>query len=309
MISIVTTLYYSEEYIGTFYKRSIEAVRQLGVSYELVFVNDGSPDNSKQLVLDLCHKDPNVRLIDLSRNFGHHAAIITGLNAAKGDLIFLIDSDLEEDPIYLVVLTEALKQHAHCEVVYGIQQKRKGGWFERMSGDLYYQMFSLLAEVDYPSNSMTARVMTRKYVDAVLQYPERELDVWCLFSLVGFQQLPLVLDKKHTSKTTYTLSRKIAIALRSITSISSKPLYLIFLLGLIITAVSVLMMLYLVVNRIVNDDVVEGWTSTILSVWLIGGLVIFSIGVIGIYLGKLFNEVKARPRVIISNEYGKPEKD
>lgn len=307
MISIVTTLYCSEDYIETFYERSMEAIKQLGASYELIFVNDGSPDNSKQVALEVCKRDPNVRLIDLSRNFGHHAAIITGLRAARGELVFLIDSDLEEDPIHLVALSDELKKHADCEAVYGVQQERKGQWFERVSGELYYRIFSLLAEVEYPSNSLTARIMTRKFVDAVLQYPERELDVWCLFSLVGFQQIPLVLDKKSSSKTTYTLARKINIALKSITSISSKPLYLIFLLGLIITAVTALMMLYLIVNRIVHDDVVEGWTSTILSIWLMGGLIIFSIGVIGIYLGKLFNEAKARPRVIINKEYGKPE--
>lgn len=309
MISIVTTLYHSEEYIGSFYSRSMEAIGQLGLEYELVFVNDGSPDDSINIVLNLRKQDSNVRLIDLSRNFGHHAAIITGLKAAKGDLIFLIDSDLEEDPMFLVPLLQKLKSDQTYEAVYGVQPNRKGGRFERISGELYYWIFSRLAEIDYPSNSLTARVMTRKYVDAVLQYPERELDVWCLFSLVGFRQGTLVLNKKSSSETTYTLSHKIKIALNSITSISSKPLYLIFLLGLVITGISVLMMLYFIVNWIMYDDVVEGWTSMILSVWLIGGLVIFSIGVIGIYLGKLFNEVKARPRAIINNEYGKQKED
>ncbi len=304
MISIVTTLYYSEHHISEFYHRCLLAVKNIGADYEIVFVNDGSPDDSKRKVLGLREKDKNVRLIDLSRNFGHHAAIITGLAAAKGETIFLIDSDLEEDPFHLVALQKEMSENLGCELVYGVQPARKGRWFERLSGNLYYKMFDQLSEVSYPSDTLTARLMTKKFRDAVLQYPEREVDVWCLFSLVGFHQRSIPLSKTSKATTTYTLARKLRMAVNSITSVSSKPLYFIFLLGLLITGFSVLMIFYIIVNRIMYNDIVEGWTSTILSVWLIGGLIIFSLGVIGIYLAKLFNEVKARPRSIINEEYG-----
>lgn len=280
----------------------------LDQDFEIVFVNDGSPDKSASIVQELIANDSRVRMVDLSRNFGHHPAILAGLEEAQGSDIFLIDSDLEEDPC---VIEELWSLYVNCsmdaDVVYGIQKSRKGDWFERISGEVYYWFFSFLSDITYPKNTLTSRIMSRRYVDAVISYPEREVDVWCLFSLVGFKQVPVELEKKSSSKTTYTFKRKLEIALNTITSVSSKPLYLIFLLGFSITCFSLSYICYVVLKKVLFADVVEGWTSLISSIWLIGGLIIFSIGVIGIYLSKIFNEIKKRPRSIVKDYYGKKQ--
>jgi putative glycosyltransferase len=180
-LSFVTTLYQSAPYILEFHQRASTAARQLvGEDYEIVFVNDGSPDHSLDLAVHLTESDSHVVVVDLSRNFGHHKAMMTGLAQSQGALILLIDSDLEEDPECLITFA-AQMQIQNCDVVYRVQDKRKGDWFERWSGQRFYYLFKVLTGLALPENVVTARLMTRRYVDALLRHEEREVFLWLVF--------------------------------------------------------------------------------------------------------------------------------
>ncbi|MBC8109423.1 MAG: glycosyltransferase family 2 protein [Verrucomicrobia bacterium] len=170
-ISLVSTLYYSEKYLSEFYNRTKKTLQELQLTdYELILVNDGSPDTVLSMALDLVKTDEHLKIIDLSRNFGHHKAIRAGLEYASGDLIFLIDADLEEDPEILSLYLKTWLAEPEFDVIYGVQIHRKGKWFERSSGSIFYAVLHQLTEVDYPADQLTARLMTRRYVNSVLQF-------------------------------------------------------------------------------------------------------------------------------------------
>lgn len=303
-LSIVATLYQSASYIAEFHQRATAVARKFaGDDYEIVLVNDGSPDNSLELAVQLTEADSHVVLIDLSRNFGHHKAMMTGLAHAKGSRVFLIDSDLEEEPEYLTSFAEQMERD-ECDVVYGVQEKRKGGWFERWSGEIYYSVFNFLSDIEHPRNIVTARLMTRRYVNALLKFKEREMVISCLWVITGFEQKACVVKKHMTSTTTYSLARKIEHLTNSITSFSAVPLRLIFYTGLSIFACALLYAGYLVFHKLVLAAPMDGWTSVMVSIWLLGGMIISFVGLIGIYLSKVFSESKQRPSTIVREIYG-----
>lgn len=303
MISIVTTLYNSGPYLEEFHERICAAASQITHDFEIILVNDGSPDNSLEVALELYRKDPRVGIVDLSRNFGHHKAMMTGLIHAQGDLVFLLDSDLEEEPELLHKFYEELKRTA-ADVVFGIQEQRKGNLFERVSGTLYFKVFNLFSTHPIPMNHITARLMTRAYVAALVGHQEREFVMSGLWALTGFQQVPLKVRKHDKGTSTYGLRRKISHLVNAITSFSNKPLVLIFYLGCFIVLVSGIAAIDLIVRKLLFGALLEGWASLIVSIWLLGGLTIFCLGVIGIYLSKVFIEVKHRPYTIVKQTYG-----
>ncbi len=302
-LSLVTTLYYSQAYILEFYNRSVTSIRSITHNYEIIFINDGSPDASLERVLALQKNDPNVVLVDLSRNFGHHKAIMTGLQFASGDYVFLIDVDLEEDPELLELYWKEMQRSAGTDVVFGIQKQRKGSFFERVSGKLFYKTFSLLANIDYPHDTLTARLMTQQYVKNVTSFGEKELDIWGIFVLTGFNQKGVYVTKGSKGTSTYTLKKKLKMAIETITSFSSRPLYLIFSLGFFMIITAFINILFIVYNKIRYGVALEGWASIMTAIWLVGGIIIFQLGVIGIYLSKMFQEIKNRPFSIIKNVY------
>jgi putative glycosyltransferase len=302
-LSVVTTLYYSEGYVEEFYARVVAAVTKVTNEYEILFVNDGSPDLALQKVMDLQKTDKRIVAIDLARNFGHHRAIMTGLQYTEGDFIFLIDSDLEEEPELLSLYWDELNGDNQIDVVYGVQRRRKGGILERSIGHAWYLLFSFLSDIEYPANSLTARLMSRRYVDSVLKFSEKELELWGVFVLAGFNQKPMGVSKGSKGSSTYTLRRKIRMTANSITSFSSKPLVVSFFLGFIMTLVSLCFVIYLLVQRLIYAKIVEGWTSTLVSIWFIGGIIILSLGIIGVYLSKIFLEIKNRPLTVIRKIY------
>lgn len=304
-VSVLTTLYYSSAYVHEFYNRCLVSVKKTGWEYEFIFVNDGSPDDSLQKAVDLTKTDQNCKVIDLSRNFGHAKAIMTGLHHCAGDYVFLIDCDLEEDPELLDLFWERIQADKSLDVVYGTQIKRRGGWFERTSGWLFYKLVSTLTSVDYPSNSLTARIMTKRYVDAVTLYRERELEIWGVFVLSGFNQLAIPVNKGFKGSTTYTFRRKLGVAIDAITSLSNRPLYFTFVIGFLSFFFACVNVTVIVYKKLFLDVDIEGWASTLASIWLVGGMILFVLGIFGIYLSKMFNEIKARPLSIIKKIYGK----
>ena len=299
ILSIVTTLYRSEPTLRDFHRRASEAAFALvGAAYEIVIVNDGSPDGSLDIGLDIAMHDPRVRLIDLSRNFGHHRALMTGIGQAKGQFVFLIDSDLEEDPAWLADFA-AQMQSEQCDVVYGVQSQRKGGAFERASGHAFYSAYRWLTGFKLPRNLLTVRLMTRRYVDALLQHDEREMFIAGLWLLTGFAQSPRTVKKESFSPTTYSVGKKFALVASSVASMSNRPLIGVFYLGLAVSVLSGLYIAILFLRWFWVSRPPDGWTSLIASVWLLGGLVLSCLGLVGIYLAKIFTEVKRRPYVIV----------
>lgn len=302
MLSIVATLYRSAPHLAEFHARVSAVASRVSADYEVIFVNDGSPDESLEVALGLHAADDRVRVIDLSRNFGHHKAMMTGLAHARGDLVFLIDADLEEEPELLTTFAETLRS-TQADVVYGVQRSRRGGLFERWSGALFFTVFNALSEQPIPANLVTMRLMTRRYVTALVAHQEREMVIAGLWALTGFSQVPIEITKHEKSQTTYRLAHKISVLVNGITSFSARPLEFIFYLGLAIGAAAALAAVYLVVRRLFFGTMLAGWPSVMVSVWLLGGVMVSSIGVIGIYLSKIFIETKQRPYTIVRHVY------
>ena len=301
-LSIVTTMYNSAAYLDDFYTQITGAAQKITDEYEVVFVNDGSPDESLDIAVGYNKLDDKVRVIDLSRNFGHHKAIMTGLAHARGDLIFLIDCDLEENPNLLNTFYSRLEETG-ADVVYGVQQRRNGNWFERVSGNLFYMIFNWLSNYPLPGNVITARLMTYRYVQGLVSHQDQEIFLAGLWVITGFEQIPMMVNKSSKGSTTYSIGRKLSVFVNSITSFSNKPLVLIFYLGLLISLPAFLVIAYLVVRTILYGEYLAGWPSLIASIWLLGGLTILSLGIIGGYISKIFTEVKRRPYTVIRHVY------
>lgn len=304
-LSIVTTMYYSRNYLHEFYFKAVSAVRELNLTYEFIFVDDGSPDDSLQVALELQETDSNIKVIQLSKNFGHQRAIMTGLQYAAGDFIFLIDCDLEEDPKLLKIFWDKLTTQEDVDVVYGVQIKRKGNWFERFSGRLFYKILSSLSAITYPADTLTARIMKRDYVDSIKKFGEKELDLWGVFVLAGFNQLAVPVTKGYKGTSTFTLRKKIRRAVEVITSLSHRPLYITFFFGIVSFLIAIVNIAIIIYKKYFLEVDVEGWASILASVWLVGGLILLMLGIFGMYLSKMFLEIKNRPLTIIKNVYSK----
>ena len=302
-LSIVTTLYRSAAHIPEFHRRASTAARQVaGDDYEIIFVNDGSPDNSGEIAIQIADSDRHVVVVDLSRNFGHHKAMMTGLAQATGAHVFLIDSDLEEEPEYLPSFERQL-QGEGVDVIYGVQSKRRGGIVEKITGEIFYRVFRLLTGIPQRNNIVTARLMTKRYVDALVSHQEREINIGGLWVITGFKQSYQNVIKHATSKTTYTLSRKVSHFVNAVTSFSSLPLIFTFYSGLLISVSALVYIVYLGYRYFFIASPPSGYTSLIASISLFSGLIIFFLGIQGIYISKIFSEVKQRPYTIIRGVY------
>lgn len=309
-ISIVTTLYRSASFITEFHSRITQSVQNLGLPYEIIMVNDGSPDDSLEVVIGIQQQDPNVKVIDLSRNFGHHKAMLTGLSISQGDLVFLIDSDLEEEPELLENFYSLWEEHGgSVDVFYGMQENRSGTFYKRIAGALFYKIFNNFSSVQISESICTVRLMTRRYVDSLLQYKDKNVFLAALFEMVGYKQIPVTIKKPYKGSSSYNFIRKIALMTEAITSFSSKPLTMIMLSGLTVSSISILFALYLVFRKLLSSSIISGWTSLMVSVWFLGGAILFSLGVLGVYITKIYNETKDRPISIVRAVYSKESGD
>ena len=229
--------------------------------------------------------------------------MMTGLRHARGDLVFLIDCDLEEPPELLETFYADMMR-APADVIFGQQETRRGGFFERFSGGCFYRILNLLSNYPLPQNVLTARLMTRRYVRSLVQHRDQEVFILGLWSITGFEQRAIKTEKSFHGQTTYTFAKKMALTVNAITSFSNKPLIYIAYLGISISVVAIFCAAYLVVRRIFWGDYLEGWPSLIVSIWLLGGLTILCLGVIAIYLSKVFTETKRRPYTIVRQIHG-----
>jgi len=301
-ISIVSTMYRSHPFLEDFLATCLEALRQTSIdNFEIVLVNDGSPDDSLEYALARRQDIAQLVVIDLSRNFGHHHAMQAGLQHARGELVFLIDCDLEVSPLSFPAFYEKLRETGG-DMVFGYQEARKGGWFEQISGGLFWKGFNLLSETKIPENIVTERIMTRRFVEALLQLGDRNLFLGGMMSWTGFHQIGMSVDKKQRAgDSSYTLIKRVNLMVNAVSSFSAQPLLWLFNIGGFITLTSFSYVLYLVMRKLIFGDALLGFTSVMGLISFSLGILTIAIGLVGIYLGKVFNQVQNRPTYIVKD--------
>lgn len=303
-LSIVTTLYQSSRYIEEFHRRVTSAAREITDDYELIFVNDGSPDDSLEVAKKLLARDHHIVIVDLSRNFGHHRAMMTGLERARGEFVFLIDVDLEECPENLTPFWDYLVAHPEADVVIGESQKRKqGGFTRRLASSWFYDLFNFLSYIKISNRELVSRLMRRTYVESLISYQERELFIPGIWAHAGYNQHYLPAEKTFDGNSTYTLRRKLTMVVDAVTSFSAKPLLMVFYTGIVFVITATFVILYVIVQKLLFGYSVVGWASLVAILFFIGGVTIFSLGVVGIYIAKIYTEVKQRPTSIVKTIY------
>ncbi len=301
LLSIVTTVYRSEATIEEFAERALAAAEGVADDVELIVVDDGSPDRSAEIVRDLADADRRVALVQLSKNFGHHRALLTGIEHAKGDMVFLIDSDLEEAPETLAPLIGELHK-ANADCAYGVQSERKGGWFERTTGELFYKLFGILSDVELPRNVSTIRVMTRRYVRSLLLFRDQNPVLVPLTLITGYRQVPFTFEKQSLAPTTYSIPKRLSMLVLYVTSFSGRPLNMMFYFSVVLACVGLLYGAYVIVKAM-TGPVQSGWSSLMATIIFFFSLNALFTGTIGLYLKRILEEVKDRPRTIVQEVY------
>ena len=291
-LSVVTTIYKTSAQIHEFFARAVEAAGRIGATAEVIFVNDGSPDNGLEIGRELAKADHRAVIVDLAANVGQHRALWTGMRFATGDYIGIMDGDLEEDPLWLVNFFQ-LMTSSGSDVAYGVQKAKKGGLLYRACRHVFYSAIKMF----------TARLMTRQYLTALLEYDEREIFLVGMMHMVGFKQMPVEVDKIALSPTSYSLGKLIRIFITHTTSFSITPLLGVFIAGMVILGLSVLSVLVLLVLHLTGSITVPGWASTMTTFALFSGISIFFNGIIAIYIGTIFLEVKRRPLATVRALY------
>lgn len=305
-LSIVSTLYKSEIYLDEFLSILIASVKELNIfDYEIIFVNDGSPDNSLNHLLQKKDEINEIKIVDLSRNFGHHYAMQAGLSLAKGDLIFLIDNDLEVSPSILKAFYHELQSNSSIDVVYGYQEERKGSFIESFGGKFFWWGINKFSEITIPKNILTERLMRKEYLQNLLSLGDANLFLGGMMYWTGHKQKGIAIEKQQRKgQSTYSVKKRLELMLQAVTSFSGRPLEYLFYFGLIISFLSFFFIIYLVGVKIIYNDAVQlGWTSIVAINVLILGIISTFLGLIGIYLYKIFKQVQNRPNFIIKKIY------
>ena len=306
-LSVVVPAYNEEEVIQESYARLTAAVAAIGLPYELIFVNDGSRDKTPQMLAAICEKDANVRFINFSRNFGHQPAITAGMDYAQGDAVVVIDCDLQDPPEVIAGMVK--KWQEGYEVVYGKRLKREGETaFKKFTAKTYYRLLQSLTNVEIPVDTGDFRLIDRKVCDAMKSLGERNRYVRGLVSWVGFKQTAVeyVREKRFAGETKYPLKKMLKLAMDGIMSFSYKPLKLAMSIGLFLSAASFVYLIVIICQKLFTDTTVVGWASTTAILVFTQGIVLMMLGIIGEYLGRIFDEIKGRPNYIVSETKGFP---
>lgn len=302
-ISVVVPLYNEQEVILESYRRLRETMEQSGESYELLFINDGSADRTWEIACDLAREDKNLRLIGFSRNFGHQTAITAGMDAARGDAIVVIDADLQDPPP--VILKMIAKWREGYQVVYGKRIKRKGETlFKKLTAKLFYRTLNTLTDVHIPTDVGDFRLIDRTVCDALKKLPERNRYVRGLVSWVGFRQTAVeyTREERFAGTTKYPLKKMLRFASDALTSFSYKPLKLSIYLGTLVSIGSFIYLLVLIWQYFFTDRLLEGWTTPVCLSLLFNGILMIMLGIIGQYIGRIYDETKGRPIYIIGQK-------
>lgn len=298
--SIVIPVYNEEEVVDECYKQMKEVMDSLKESYELIFVNDGSSDRTGEILRQYCKKDSRVKLIDFSRNFGHQVAISAGMDSAAGDAVVVIDADLQDPPR---VIPEMIKKWQEgCDVVYGKRMKRKGETiFKKLTAAAFYRFLKKMTDVDIPVDVGDFRLIDRSVCDAMKKISERNRFVRGLISWLGFKQGDVLFEReeRYAGVTKYPLRKMIRFALNGVFSFSYKPLKIATFLGILASAAGFFYLIYALYQKFFTDATVTGWTSMVSLILIFNGMILFILGIIGEYMGRIYDETKNRPLYII----------
>lgn len=305
-LSIVVPCYNEEACLSELHGRLSAAARSVaGEDYEIVLVNDGSRDRSWEMMRALSAQDPRLVAINLSRNHGHQLALTAGLDLCSGERILIIDADLQDPPELLpAMLVEMDEQGA--DVVYAVRRARAGETaFKRGTAKLFYRLLSRLAEIEIPRDTGDFRLMSRRALDALLSLPEQARFIRGMVAWVGFRQVPIAYDRaeRHAGQSKYPFSKMLRFALDAVTGFSTAPLRMASHIGLWLVAASVLLLGYIAIGFL-TGTAIQGWTSLMLVVVVLGAVQMFVLGMIGEYLGRLYMEVKRRPLYIVAEIAG-----
>lgn len=299
-LSVVIPIYFEEENIPVLYERLLKVVQKIDVSYEFIFVNDGSTDRSMELIKGLGQKDSHVKFIDLSRNFGHQIAVTAGLDVAKGKAVVIIDADLQDPP---EVIEELYQKYLEgVEVVYAKRRNRKGEtFFKKFTAKAFYRILAKMTSHDIPLDTGDFRLIDHKVVKALQNMPEQSKFLRGQIAWVGFKQDYVLYDRdsRHAGETGYTFKKMFRFAMDGITGFSNLPLRIATVMGFIVSGIAFLVMLWALYNRFIQKSYQPGWTSTILSILFIGGIQLISIGIIGEYIKRIADNVRDRPIYVV----------
>ncbi|HMX62228.1 MAG TPA: glycosyltransferase family 2 protein [Candidatus Sumerlaeota bacterium] len=298
-LSVVIPCYNEEESLPHLYARLTKVLQKATDRYEIVFSNDGSRDQTLMVIRDLVSKDPHVRGVDLSRNFGHQVCLTAGLDAARGEAIVMMDADLQDPPELIPRLVA--KWRLGADVVYAVRKKRHGeGAFKRATAAIFYRVLRYFTRISIPVDTGDFRLIDRRALDAVLAIRESNRFLRGLFTWVGFRQEPVyyVRQRRHAGETKYPLTKMMRFAMDGITSFSSVPLRFAMWVGLASSALAFLYGLRVIYTGLFGGGV-PGWASTTVSVLFFGGVQLFTIGLLGEYIGRIFDEVKRRPLYLV----------
>ena len=298
MISVVAPVHNEAETVAELHRR-IRAVAELETC-EIVLVDDGSTDGSWATMLALASTDPRLRLLRLSRNFGHQAALTAGLDAARGDAVVLMDADLQDPPEVIPALLARWREG--YDVVYGLRTARDGETrFKRWTAALFYRLLRGMTRVDIPADAGDFRLLSRRAVEALARMPERARFLRGMTSWVGFRQagVPYRRDARYAGETKYPTRRMIRFAVDAITSFSTTPIRVVTGLGLIVVSFCVGVLAWAIYVKFFTDTAVAGWTSVLIVVLLLGGMQLVGLGVIGQYVSRIFEEAKQRPLYVV----------
>ena len=303
--SVVAPVYNEEQNVPLFYQRVVAVMEPLGEPFELVLVNDGSRDGSLAAMQALHEADPRVRVVDFSRNFGHQIAISAGLDYARGDAVVIMDSDLQDPPEVVPELIARWRDGA--EVVYAQRRSRTGETrFKLMTASAFYRLIGRLTSIDIPRDTGDFRLLDRRVVDALVAMREHHRFMRGLSAWVGFRQEAVRYDRdeRKFGETKYPLSKMIRFSLDAITSFSHLPLQLATSVGFALAGISLLGILVAAIVRIFVPGAIIGQATTLIIVLLLGGIQLIFLGVIGEYLGRIYDEVRARPLYIVRTVLG-----
>lgn len=297
--SVVIPIFNEEENIPELYRRLTSAMETLG-TYEIIMVDDGSTDKSWRLIKDFHAGDPRVKGLSFSRNFGHHAAVLAGIDFCRGGYTILMDGDLQDHPEDIRKLIEKMKEG--YDIAQGIVAKRHTGLFHNILSKSFHKLFVRIATVDPKTRVGLFRCLSRQVVESIKKLPERAIFFGGIVSWVGFKTVYVTVERstRYAGRSKYNFLKRLALAMNAVISFSERPLILIFQLGTIVVFFSISMFAYAIFKKIFYNIAIIGWTSLFAAILFSTGLITLSLSVIGIYISKLFIEVKQRPRYIIA---------
>jgi polyisoprenyl-phosphate glycosyltransferase len=302
-ISIIIPCFNEEQVIAETYKRTSKVMQSFEhQGFEIIFINDGSRDSTLSILKSIANEDKTVKILNFSRNFGHQPAVTAGISACSGDVAIIIDADLQDPP---ELFPEMVKKHIveNANVVYGQRESRKGEtFFKKITAKLFYRTINYLSDTPLPVDTGDFRLIDKHVIEAFKNLPEKNKYIRGLISWVGFKQVPILYkrEERFAGETKYPLSKMIKFASTSMLYFSKKPLKLALALGLISLLIGLLLGVYVISGLYFRPEtVVTGWPSIIISIIFFGGVQLITIGVLGEYLGNVFDEIKNRPEYII----------